>query len=240
MNAAIDREIRILKVHATASTAAIVALCVLGFTSADDPTTFEVITVERINVVESDGGLRLVISNSARQHPGIVDDEEVPRSSPRPPGILFFNHRGDEAGGLIAGANGRPDGTGHFVSLTMDKSRSDQTIAIQHLESDAGDYWAGLVINDQPEHSLHETRRLYEEADAIEDTDEREAAIKALADSGEFGTQRLAFGKGRDGSASVMLADPLGRPRIKLQVTADGTPSLQFLDGDGEVTHAVP
>jgi hypothetical protein len=106
MNAAIEREIRILKVHATASTAAIVALCVLGFTSADDPTTFEVITVERINVVESDGGLRLVISNSARQHPGIVDDEEVPRSSPRPPGKWVLEAHSTPSWQVAAG--GRP------------------------------------------------------------------------------------------------------------------------------------
>ena len=51
----------------------------------------------------------------------------MPRPNGRPPGLIFFNHRGDECGGLIFDENG---GKGHFISLTLDKSRQDQTVGL--------------------------------------------------------------------------------------------------------------
>ena len=54
------------------------------------------ITVERINVVDRDGTLRMVISNKDRMHPGVMDGKTIDR--PRPyAGIIFFNDEGDEA-----------------------------------------------------------------------------------------------------------------------------------------------
>ena len=84
------------------------------------------ISVERINIVEKDGKLRMVISNRARQHPGVLDGKVMPRPNGRPPGMIFFNHRGDEAGGLIFDENG---GNGHFLSLT-DLSRGKDVLPL--------------------------------------------------------------------------------------------------------------
>src|SRR5688500_18911636 len=92
-----------------------------AFVTQDKKQRFEEIDVERINVVEKDGKLRLVISNQARQHPGIVNGKIIERKEPRPPGMIFFNHLGDEMGGLIFGENGA---NGHFGSLTWDKVRN--------------------------------------------------------------------------------------------------------------------
>jgi hypothetical protein len=56
------------------------------------------IDVERINIVEKDGKLRMVISNRERQHPGITDGKLMPRPDGRAPGMLFFNHKGERNG----------------------------------------------------------------------------------------------------------------------------------------------
>lgn len=51
--------------------------------------------------------------------------------------------------------------------------------------------------------------------------------------------RRLFIGHDREGVASVSLMDRNGRKRIVLQVTADGTPSMSFLDTDGKVVNQV-
>ena len=114
----------------------------------DETDSFDVIEAQRINIVEPDGQLRMVISNQARQHPGIVDGKGIERSGPRPPGMIFFNQVGDEMGGLIFGENG---GKGHFGSLTFDKVRNDQTIGFRYLEGDNGKNHTGLEVWQQPD-----------------------------------------------------------------------------------------
>jgi hypothetical protein len=49
---------------------------------------------------------------------------------------------------------------------------------------------------------------------------------------------RLGFGD--DGSRVVNLHDANARPRIRLQVTNDGTPAIQILDAAGTVTWSAP
>jgi len=93
-----DSIVRALKVYATGAT----LMCGLFLLSAfryqeNRKQKFEEIDVERINIVEKDGKLRMVISNRERQHPGMVDGKVMPRPNGRPPGMIFFNQRGDEA-----------------------------------------------------------------------------------------------------------------------------------------------
>ena len=66
--------------------------------------SFEEIDVERINIVEGNGDLKLVISNSERQHSGIINGKPLPKRQ-RKAGLIFFNSMGDECGGLIYDGN---------------------------------------------------------------------------------------------------------------------------------------
>ena len=143
METRLEKEVRFLKVYAIIATLSCVVLIVSAFTLQNRKQKFEEIDVERINIVEKDGKLRMVISNQGRQHPGIVNGKLIERKGPRPPGIIFFNHLGDEMGGLIFGDNG---GNGHFGSLTWDKVRNDQTMGFRYLESDNGTYQSGLEM----------------------------------------------------------------------------------------------
>lgn len=215
------------------------ALAIVVFTaaSAGGSASFTEIDVERINIVESDGTLRMVISNQDRQHPGIVDGDTIRRSGPRPPGMLFFNHLGDEMGGLVFGENGD---VGHFGSLTFDKVRNDQTIGFRYLESDNGRYHAGLEVWQQPDIPAPVMAARYEAADTISDPVAREAAIQALLDDNALTTRRLFLGKLRNDATMLELLDIKGRPRIRLSVQPDGPARLEFLDEQGEVVYSVP
>ncbi len=147
METRIEKKVRVLKIYAAIATLACAVFCLSAFVLQTKKQKFEEIDVERINIVEKDGKLRMVISNEERQHPGIVNGKIIPRKGQRPPGMIFFNHLGDEMGGLIFGDNG---GNGHFGSLTFDKVRNDQVIGFRDLESDNGTYQTGLEMWQQP------------------------------------------------------------------------------------------
>src|SRR5262249_37180953 len=115
MESKLEKEVRILKTYAVAATLVVVVLIVAGFTFQSGKQKFDEIDVERINIVEKNGKLDMVISNQERQHPGVVNGKVIERKSPRPPGMIFFNQLGDEMGGLIFGENG---GKGHFGMFT--------------------------------------------------------------------------------------------------------------------------
>ncbi len=198
---------------------------------------FEEIDVERINIVEADGRLRMVISNEARQHPGVRGRDTIPRSGPRAPGLLFFNHVGDEMGGLVFGGNGE---VGHFGSLTFDRVEGDQTIGFRHLESDDGPYSAGMELWQQPRVSLLELEARIGRLEAIEDPAERGDEIRAMRERGELSARRLFLGKGRDDVAALELFDAAGRARIRLRVPPGGDPAMEILDEDGAVVHRFP
>lgn len=93
--------------------ALIFAVTVLyGFSAARRSETFDQITVHRINVVEPDGTLRMVISNRNKLPGIIVRGKEQPFARPQA-GILFYNDEGSENGGLIF--SGRKNEKGEVV-----------------------------------------------------------------------------------------------------------------------------
>jgi hypothetical protein len=236
MGTRLEREVRFLKIYAAVLTLLCAAFMLSAFAWQGRRQKFEEIDVERINVVEKDGRLRLVISNSERQTPVVVDGQTIGKGSGRSPGLVFFNGKGDEVGALIFNGN---TGEGQQLSLTLDKFRGDQTVALQHRESADGEYFAGLALNDvnlptaELVARLEAVKRLPEEA-------ARKAALKEMNDRGDFIVNRLTVGKRRDKAAAIELSDAKGRPRLRISVAADGTPRIAFLDESGKVTHSLP
>ena len=236
METRLEKEVRFLKIYAAVATLFCAIFLLSAFVWQSKKQKFEEIDVERINIVERDGKLKMVISNAQRQHPGIVDGKIIPREKGRSAGMIYFNERGDEIGGLVFSGD---TGQGQYGSLTFDKFRGDQTIAFQHLENNNGDYFAGVLFNDE---NMTTTNRLAKR-DAIKrlaDAEARRAAEKEMNDKGEFLVNRLAIGRGRNKSAFISLSDAKGKERIQISVTADGTPKINFLDEKGNVTYSLP
>lgn len=237
METKLEKEVRFLRAYVVVATLLCAVFVLTAFTLQNPKQRFEEIDVERINVVEKDGKLRMVIANQERQHPGIVNGKIIKRSEPRPPGMIFFNHLGDEMGGLIFGDNG---GKGHFGSLTFDKVRNDQTIGFRHLEGNNGTYQIGLEMWQQPNLPSEMVNAKYEAANKIADEKARKAAIQAMIDNNELATNRLFLGKPRDNSTLLVMYDIKGKPRIRMLVAPNGVPKLEFLDADGKVLQTLP
>ncbi|HVF66972.1 MAG TPA: hypothetical protein VM914_04890 [Pyrinomonadaceae bacterium] len=236
MESELEKQVRFLKIYAAAATLLCAVFLLSAFASQNRRQKFEEIDVERINVVEKDGKLRMVISNRERQTPVVVDGKTLPQAGGRSAGIIFFNEKGDEVGGLTFRGDA---GEGQYSSLTFDKFRGDQTIAFQHLENGSGDYFAGLTLNDVNT----PTAELVAKMDAVKklpDEAARKAAVEEMRRRGELMATRLTVGRGRDKSALISLGDAKGKTRIRISVAADGTPGIDFLDEAGKVTYRLP
>ena len=228
----------ILKIYSITLTLFFGFILMSGFQSSNSDQKFDEITVERINIVEPDGKLKMVISNQARQHPGIVNGKIIKRDNPRPPGMIFFNQIGDEMGGLVYGENGE---NGHFGSLTWDKFKGDQTIGFRHLEGNNGKYSSGLSMWQQPEVTGD---IIAEKIDSIstniKDAALRKVAYQKMRDDNLLATSRMFIGKSRDNASLILLNDSKGKERIIMMVDAQGNPKLEFLDETGKIIYSIP
>src|SRR5438128_11850737 len=123
----IRRQLRFLHAYAATTTLIIAAAAASAFVQPAPPRNLGEITAHRINIVDADGTLRMVISNKDRMHPGVMDGKSIDR--PRPvAGLLFFNDEGDEVGGLTytgREANGTRQAN---AGLMFDQLKQDQTI----------------------------------------------------------------------------------------------------------------
>jgi hypothetical protein len=227
-----------MRAYVAVSSLALVILSTAAFRQAAAPQNLGEITVERINVVDKNGTLRLVISNKDRQHPGVIDGLTIDR--PRPvAGLLFFNDAGDEVGGLTFTGQDK-DGKGTASgTFTFDQLHQDQTIGLRYSEGN-GTRRAALEVWDRPDAHLGDLVRSLNAANAIADPERRQAAIAAARQTAPAGHTRVFVGKDVDRSASVALSDAAGTPRLKLTVDANGNPRIEFLDDKGQVTQRLP
>jgi hypothetical protein len=161
--------------------------------------TFNEIQVRRIDVVEPDGTLRMVISDHDLMPGVIVKGKESARVDRPEAGVLFYNDEGSENGGLIFGGHRNEKGeiVNSGVSLSFDKYGQARQIVQLAGVDDKDDKFAGLAVNDQ--------------------------------------NRRIWVGRREDDASVVSLMDAKGKKRIVMQVTADGTASLDFLDAEGHI-----
>jgi hypothetical protein len=188
------------------------------------------LNVERINVREPDGRLRLVISDRARFPGAIYHGKEIPFARDSA-GMIFFNDEASENGGLIF--SGQKDATGRVSTvghLSFDQYDQDQVVNLQQAE-DAGQRSAGLTISDRPDAPL-------DIAAGIHLRQNPQGLQRAIA-AGAYGQPRAFFGKTEDHSAELVLRDKDGRARLELQVAADGVAQIRFLDASGAVTRTI-
>lgn len=232
------RELRFLRAYALTSSLILVVLCTAAFRQTTTTQKFDEITVGRMNVVDADGKLRLVISNKDRQHPGMMDGKLIER--PRPvAGLLFFNEEGDEVGGLTFTGREVNGERRANAGIMFDQFKQDQTIGITYSEG-GGRRSAGLLVWDRPETKLSELVEKLNAARKIEDPAEQKKAIAAISAAAPPAPRRLFVGKTPDKAAMISLSDGAGKPRLNLTVDAAGNPRIEFLDEQGKVVARIP
>jgi hypothetical protein len=210
-----------------------------GFMQLPKKTAFTEVDVQRINVVEPDGTLRMVISDKASLPGIVIKGKEHPHPNRSTAGILFFNDEGTENGGLTFGGskdkNGQPSSFGH---LSFDEYEQDQVLVIDAQQ--AGDKrGSALTIVDRPNYPIGE---LVELTDRIKNftKEQQQAEITKFTQSHPSPHQRLYLGRSDDRSVALKFKDAEGHDRIVMQVAADGAASIKFLDQDGKIVSQLP
>ena len=216
---------------------AIVVFC--AFAESRQRQKFTTIDVERINVVEPDGTLRMVISNKAAFPGVIIKGKETPHPDRKTAGMLFFNDEGTENGGLIFGGSKDKDGkVSSYGHLSFDQYEQDQVFTIDAGEED-GKRSSGLRIMDQPDHPISEDIHAADNIGKLP-KEQQAAAWKSYFATHQRAEPRIYLGRGDDRSVALRLKDVQGHDRIVIRVQPDGTPALQFLDEQGKVTSQLP
>ncbi len=229
------RDLRFLKLYCAALTVALLACAAwIGCLTAARH-RLGVVDVQRINVREKSGKLDLVISNSGLMPPAIVGGRAFPNGR-RSPGLLFYNGKGDEDGGLAFGSQTQPGGAYHADGqLMFDQYNQDQSVGIEYND-DNGVRSSGLQVWDRGSTPLNVVMG---KLDGLQGA-ARTAMIHQLKDAGELGTTRVFVGRMPDKSSAVLLLDGKGRPRLTMSVDDSGAAQIRFLDENGKVVYALP
>ena len=231
-------QLRFLRLYAAANTMVMIVLATAAFRQPVPSQKFGEITVERLNVVDADGTLRLVIANKDRMHPGQMDGKAIDR--PRPvAGLLFFNEAGDEVGGLTFTGREVNGVRQANAGIMFDQYKQDQTIGFSHSEGN-GRRTAGFQVWDRSDAPLGELIDKLNAANKIADRAERDKAIAAIRAGAPPAPRRVFVGKNADKASIVSLADGDGKPRLTLTVDAAGNPRIEFLDAAGKIVSRLP
>jgi len=243
MDHKIVRELRILKTYALVSVMLFAALFFLGMKQKEAPTKFEEIDVERINIVEKDGKLRLAISNRDRSPGPIIGGLYMKAREGTRPGMIFFNDKGDECGGMTWESLEKDGAISAHAGLMFDQYNQDQTVGLTYSQKNDVRS-SGLRVWERPLVPLADFAKRLNEVESMKDGPEKEAAAKKLRqqalESSLSGVARVFVGRGTENEAVVSLADTKGKPRILLSVDGADVPSLQFLDENGKVVYSLP
>jgi len=188
---------RFLAIYSGALTAVLAITFLTGASRKIDE-----LTVQRINITEPDGTLRMVISDHARL-PGIIVRGKEQRFARPQAGMLFYNDEGSENGGLIFG--GRRNAKGEVAdaggSLSFDRYEANQIVQLIGVD-DKDDRFAGLVVTDSPSGTdVHRRVWVGREDDG--------AARVSLMDA--KGKKRIVMQVSADGAASLSFLDADGK-----------------------------
>jgi hypothetical protein len=240
----IRRQTRFLRVYAILMTAAAGIFSLAAFQGQPGQRTkFEEIDVERINIVEPDGKLRMVLSNRPRSIGPIYKGKPFGYAGGGRPGIIFFNDEGTENGGLTI--TGSRDAQGRYrasSSWSFDQFDQDQILTLQYADNN-GQRRTGMTVADRDDRNIYDLVMRRDSITAMTDTVARRAALEKLmgpVNGVPLAATRLYVGRDVAKNAVVNLFDPLGRMRMRMRVDSLGRASLDFLDDIGRVTFSVP
>jgi hypothetical protein len=223
------------------ATALIGALSLSAFSKANQKQRFGEIDVERINIIEPNGTLRMVLSGREKSQGPMFKGKPFGYPGGTRAGIIFFNDEGTEDGGLTWEGKTGPDGKYHAVGhLSFDQYNQDQIVTLQYAD-DNGVRQQGLRIEDRADFPIDQ---LVDRMAAIRKMPQgpaRDSAMKKLVDNNgvPLSALRVYIGRDRTKQAVLNLADAMGRPRLRLGVDSAGTAQIEFLDTNGKVTRRI-
>ncbi|MDD2792013.1 MAG: hypothetical protein PHD73_02460 [Sediminibacterium sp.] len=243
-----NREVVFLRAFAVATVAVIVLITSTAFKNAGNQ-KFNEIDVERINIVEKDGTVKMIITNVERFPNGTAKINNRPTNVERKKrsGMLFFNEDGIECGGFIYDGKKSTNGHSSGLSLTYDQYDGDQVIQLltqDYREADKRFVGSSLMFNDRPsKESQSQTAQIMKELDELGKKDPKaaEEKYKMYETKGLIGgAPRVMLGKSRSENNGLFLFDDKGRPRAMFYVDKSNNAKLDFFDDKGNVISSFP
>jgi hypothetical protein len=194
---------RFLLFYSGILTAALVVAGVRALALSAKKTKFAEIEVQRINVVEPDGTLRMVISDKAKL-PGVIIRGKEARQEDRPQaGMLFYNDEGSENGGLIFG--GHKNAKGEVVdsggALSFDKYDASEVVQLAGVD-DHENRFVGLSVRESYPDG-NSPRRIWVGRD--------QSGIAELALMDGAGKKRIVMQVPEKGQPRIAFLDPAGK-----------------------------
>jgi hypothetical protein len=237
------RELRLLRAHAFITTVLLIVLLLAGFLQAAQRTRFTEIDVERINIVEPDGKLRMVISNRPRSIGPIYKGKPFGYPGGTRPGIIFFNDEESENGGLGFSGGRQPDGSFRAgAQLAFDQFDQDQVLFLQYSDNN-GQRRMGLTVADRADVSIYDFVMRRDSMNRMPDGPAKTAALAKLMEPVNgvpLMAPRVYVGRDPSKAAIVNLSDRLGRSRLRMLVDSTGSARIEFLDETGRVIQRIP
>ena len=243
-----NRELIFLRTFAVATAIGMIFISTSAFKKSGNQ-KFSEIDVERINIVEKDGRVKMVITNVERFPNGNdkINGRSTNEDRKKRSGMLFFNEDGIECGGFIYDGQKTKNGHSSGLSLTYDQYDGDQVMQLltqDYLEGDKRSVTSGLMFNDRPsKESQIRTAEIMKELDELGKKDPKAADEKyKLYESQGLvgGAPRVMLGKSRSDNNGLFLFDDKGMPRAMFYVDKENNAKLDFFDEKGNTIDSFP
>jgi hypothetical protein len=243
-----NRELVFLRTFAATVALGVILLTASAFKKSTNQ-RFSEIDVERINIIEKDGTVKMIITNVERFPNGndIINERPTNDDRKKRSGMLFFNEDGIECGGFIYDGQKNENGHSAGLSLTYDQYDGDQVMQLKTLDflKDDNRYVSSsLSFNDRPEkESQLKTFEIMEELEELGKKDPKamQEKYKQYEEQGLVGgVTRVMIGKTRNLSNGLFLFDDKGSPRAMFYVDKENNAKLDFFNEKGEVIASFP
>ncbi|RXG33014.1 hypothetical protein [Leeuwenhoekiella marinoflava] len=242
------RELVFLRAFAVTIVVGMILITTSGFKKNENQ-KFSEIDVERINIVEADGTVKMIITNFERFPNGTDKINARPTNEERKKrsGMLFFNEDGIECGGFIYDGQKNENGHSSGLSLTYDQYDGDQVM--QLLTQDyqkGGDRFvsSSLAFNDRPsKESQIKTAEIMKELQELRMKDPKAMRLKQKEYENQGligGVPRIMLGKTRSQNNGLFLFDDKGLPKAMFYVDKENNAKLDFYDEQGNTIASFP
>lgn len=241
----LNRELVFLRTFAVCVVGGLLLTSMYAFKTSGNK-KFGTIDVERINIVENDGTVKMVITNTEHfPSKGDSINNRIFHKRTKRSGMLFFNEEGIESGGFVYDGAKNEKGHSAGLSLTYDQYDGDQVMQLMTTDSKRGDkriVSSFLAFNDRAENETQEiTTAINEELSAIKDPKERRKKYQEYRDKKMIGSNtRIMLGKTRSENNGLFLFDDKGNPRAQFSIDKDNNVKLVAYDETGKVVSSWP
>lgn len=242
----VENEIKLLRLLTIACLVGLTGL-LITFHQIKPQSDFEFLNVQRLNIVEADGTVKMVITNTehfptgkAQVNGRILNEDRKKRS-----GMIFFNEDGIEAGGFIFDGTKTENGHSAGMSLTFDQYNGDQVMQLLTRDKKRGDkrfITSGLLFNDRAKYETQDgVAQIMAELSEIDDKKRYREKLNEYKSKGLIGgSARVLLGKTRSKNNGLFLFAKDGSPRAQFYIDGNDQVKLEVFDTKGNIVDTWP